>query len=199
MESDDECNCETCSALPVVTRRVLLGGLLGGVSLAAFSGETEASRRATRLPSIRTLSVINAATEEAWYGAYWRDGRLVPEAYVGLKRLFRDVRASRTGNIDVALFDAMWRIGQRLDTASPWRVFSAYRTDRTQNEIKRVNRSAAQRSFHTQGRAVDVALADRPAGAIAAVARSERIGGVGLYRRRGFVHLDTGPLRKWSR
>lgn len=172
---------------------------MGGVSLAAFPVETEASRRAMKLPSMRTLSVINVTTEEAWYGAYWRDGRIVPEAYASLKRLFRDVRASRTGNIDVALFDAMWRIGQRLDTTSPWRVLSAFRTDRTQNEIKRVNRTAAQSSFHTQGRAVDVALADRTAGAIAAVARSERIGGVGLYRRRGFVHLDNGPLRKWSR
>ncbi len=142
--------------------------------------------------------MVNATTEESWRGEYWRDGRIVPSAHAALKRLFRDVRADRTGSLDVALLDAMWRVGRRLGTAHPWRVLSAYRTDRTHAAIRRANGAAARRSFHTEGRAVDLALADRSAAAIAGAARREEFGGVGLYRRRGFVHLDTGPPRFWS-
>jgi uncharacterized protein YcbK (DUF882 family) len=45
--------------------------------------------------------------------------------------------------------------------------------------------------------AADVRLPERNAMAIARTAASLQIGGVGLYRRDGFVHLDCGPARRW--
>lgn len=198
---DDSCHCggECTAVVPDLTRRGFLTAALLATTCFSSGEASAAVRRPPHMPSTRALSVVNVRTEEAWSGVYWRNGRKVPEAYAALTRLFRDVRADRAGHLDIRLLDVMWRVANRLDTAYPWRILSAYRTDRTHDAIKRTNRTAAQRSFHTEGRAVDVALVDRSASAIAAAARRESVGGIGLYRRRGFVHLDTGPSREWSR
>jgi uncharacterized protein YcbK (DUF882 family) len=48
------------------------------------------------------------------------------------------------------------------------------------------------------GMAADVRLPDRDSMGLARLAAEMQVGGVGLYRRDGFVHLDCGPARRWS-
>jgi uncharacterized protein YcbK (DUF882 family) len=203
MESDDDSRddaCDCCGFDPIVSRRAAIGALAAGISLWAVSvGVAEAAAPALGRSVDRTLSVVNVQTGEVWRDVYWRNNRLVPEAYSALTRLFRDVRAERTGEVDVALLHGMWRVGKRIGAEAPWRILSAYRTEHTHAAIKRANRSAAKNSFHVQGRAVDLAIDGVPPRAIAQAAQAERIGGIGLYARRGFVHLDTGPHRTWAK
>jgi uncharacterized protein YcbK (DUF882 family) len=45
--------------------------------------------------------------------------------------------------------------------------------------------------------AADVRLPGRDSTAMARLAAEMQVGGVGLYRRDGFVHLDCGPARRW--
>jgi uncharacterized protein YcbK (DUF882 family) len=47
------------------------------------------------------------------------------------------------------------------------------------------------------GMAADCRLPGREALGIARAAADMQTGGVGLYRRDGFVHLDCGPARRW--
>jgi hypothetical protein len=51
-------------------------------------------------------------------------------------------------------------------------------------------------SFHLRAGALDIGAANAPA--LAEAARALGRGGVGLYRARGFVHVDSGPVRHWG-
>ena len=45
--------------------------------------------------------------------------------------------------------------------------------------------------------ATDIRLSDRKLTQVHEAALHLRAGGVGLYTKSGFLHLDTGPLRFW--
>ncbi|MCM0018479.1 MAG: DUF882 domain-containing protein [Tagaea sp.] len=203
MEHDDDSPggaCDCCEFDFPVSRRGALGALAAGISgFALLAGTAEAAAPSRRRTADRSLSVVNAKTGEIWRGVYWRENRLVPQAYGALTEMFRDVRADRTGDVDVALLHGLWRVRARIGAEAPWRILSGFRTERTHDAIKRANRSAARNSFHVQGKAVDVAMDGVSPRVVARAARAEGVGGVGLYARRGFVHLDTGPRRNWTR
>ena len=58
---------------------------------------------------------------------------------------------------------------------------------------------AARSSLHLVGRAADIRIPGYTASEIAEYARGLRAGGVGYYAGRGFVHLDVGGPRYWTR
>lgn len=58
---------------------------------------------------------------------------------------------------------------------------------------------AARSSLHLLGRAADIRIPGYKASEIAEYARGLRAGGVGYYAGRGFVHLDVGEPRYWTR
>ena len=60
-----------------------------------------------------------------------------------------------------------------------------------------MGQGVAKRSMHTQGRAIDVRVPNVATEQLYALARGLRGGGVGLYRKSAFVHLDTGRVRYW--
>lgn len=142
------------------------------------------------------LSVLN--TGEKWDGVYWRDGNYLPEALKRLDALLRDYRAGAVTRMDPKLYDQMWEIHQRVGSSEPWRVISAYRSPRTNAASRKSHRGVARNSFHIQGRAIDIDLADRSVRAIRQAATSLQAGGVGQYPRSDFVHIDTGPVRSWG-
>ena len=56
----------------------------------------------------------------------------------------------------------------------------------------------AKKSYHMQGRAIDVRLTGVRTADLNKAAKSLRAGGVGFYPRSDFIHLDTGPARSWG-
>ena len=48
-----------------------------------------------------------------------------------------------------------------------------------------------------EGRAIDVRLTGVPLAELRDAALSLQAGGVGYYAGSDFVHLDTGPVRRW--
>jgi hypothetical protein len=61
----------------------------------------------------------------------------------------------------------------------------------------RQSRRVSRVSLHMSGMAADVQLPGRASLQLARVAAEMQLGGVGLYRRDGFIHLDCGPARRW--
>jgi uncharacterized protein YcbK (DUF882 family) len=153
---------------------------------------------AVRPASERTISLQVVNTGERWSGAYWRDGAYLPEAMRRLDTLLRDYRAGAVTRMDPALYDQMWEIHQRVGSSEPWRVISAYRSPRTNAAVRKSRGGVARNSFHIQGRALDIDLADRSVRAIRQAATALQAGGVGQYPRSDFVHIDTGPVRTWG-
>jgi uncharacterized protein YcbK (DUF882 family) len=60
-------------------------------------------------------------------------------------------------------------------------------------------RGVAKNSYHLKGMAVDIACKSRSVGQVALAAKSLGAGGVGLYSRSSFTHVDSGPVRDWGR
>ena len=64
--------------------------------------------------------------------------------------------------------------------------------------LRKKGREVARDSQHTKGNAVDIRLPDISPRALSKWIRGKRLGGVGIYRTSGFVHVDSGPIRSWS-
>ena len=72
-------------------------------------------------------------------------------------------------------------------------IRSGYRTPQVNRRVQ-----GAGDSHHLRASALDVGV---PAGRMPAMAETAlrlRRGGVGVYRQRGFIHLDSGPVRSWN-
>ena len=74
-------------------------------------------------------------------------------------------------------------------------VLSGYRTKRTNEKLRSKSRNVAKNSFHLKGRALDFRVPNVPIETLRDAANKEAIGGLGMYRN--FIHIDTGPTRRW--
>jgi uncharacterized protein YcbK (DUF882 family) len=192
----------TCStAIPEnstnsATRRGLLLGL-GAAAAVAASGVLTPKAVLAAAGGPRKLRLTNMNTGESFDSVYWRDGSYVPESLQKLNILLRDHRANEVHRIDPGLFDLLASVGQRLGAPS-FQIVSAYRAPRTNAMRATESRGVAQNSYHIQGMALDIRLPGHDLRGIYKTAVSMSQGGVGFYRRSGFVHIDTGPIRTWG-
>ena len=149
-----------------------------------------------------------AGAPERWIWAQNHAGEEVAVAYragdaydtaalARLRRLFRDLRAGSEGPLPPLLVDVLSVVQERWAYTRPLTVGSGFRTSRTNASLE----GAAPASLHLRGLAADITVRgvrpDELGGAVWAL--SQRLGfmGVGLYR--GFVHVDVGPRRAWTR
>jgi uncharacterized protein YcbK (DUF882 family) len=103
---------------------------------------------------------------------------------------------SRTGAVrpfDPRAIDVLWEVGQKAGAAGEFLIFSGYRTPETNALV-----DGAGDSQHLRAAALDVHVpAERMEGFVDTALRLG-LGGVGIYAGRGFVHLDSGPVRRWG-
>jgi uncharacterized protein YcbK (DUF882 family) len=78
----------------------------------------------------------------------------------------------------------------------PILVTSGYRTEATNERLRRQGIDAARNSFHLRGCAVDIQMPGVAPASMADLGSLLGLGGVGVYAN--FVHLDTGPRRTWK-
>lgn len=180
-----------CEA-PTVSRRSVLGAAVGFAALLAAPPAF-----AQLAAGSRSLAINRVGTGDSFSGVYWQDGRYLPEALVQLNWVLRDPHIDEATPMDPRLFDVLHTVAQRLDTAASYDVISGYRSPETNASNARRSRRVSRQSLHMSGMAADVRLPGRDSMGMARAAAGLQIGGVGLYRRDGFVHLDCGPARRW--
>ncbi|WP_208111978.1 DUF882 domain-containing protein [Zavarzinia compransoris] len=181
------------------SRRRLLGVGLGLVAATAAGGLLKPAEALAAIGGPRKLSLKNMNTGESFTSVYWRDGRYVPDALQKLNILLRDHRANEVHRIDPQLFDLLAAISHKMDIAGTQiQIVSAYRAPRTNAQRASESRGVARNSYHIQGMALDIRLPGRDLRGIYNTAVAMGEGGVGFYRRSGFVHVDTGPVRTWG-
>jgi len=176
----------------MLTRRHLLG---------AIPAVTFWSRRAwADEAGIRALGLHNPHTDETFVGPYFVDGHYDVAALADLDWFMRDWRETEAVVMDWNLHDVLWRLRTRLrESQGFWptlHVLSAYRTPQT-NEMLRAE-GAAQNSLHLYGQAADITVDGMTLSALTAEVENVGAGGIGIYQRSHFVHLDTGPSRRWT-
>jgi uncharacterized protein YcbK (DUF882 family) len=182
--------CACCGAEQVLPRR---GFLAAAVGLAAVVAATPSMAQGAP----RALRVRRNFTEDSFSGVYWRDGRYDRDALRQLDHVFRDLSAAETTPMDPRLFDVLHAAAEAVDSSDTWEVISGYRTPETNAARSRQSRRVSTVSLHMSGMAADCRLPNRVSIEVARRAADLQLGGVGLYRRDGFVHLDCGPVRRW--
>jgi len=109
----------------------------------------------------------------------------------------RDPGMEEATPMDPRLFDVLHAVQIRLGSSEQWDVISGYRAPETNQARARESGRVSRVSLHMSGMAADCRLPDRDSMGLARTAVDMETGGVGLYRRDGFVHLDCGPVRRW--
>lgn len=188
-------DCPCCDPAVAKRREVIRVGIGGLLALAAMP--VAAAAQTAGAGGARSIRIRRVQTGESFQGVYWRDGRYQREALRALDVLFRDPSMDETTPMDPRLFDVLFTVADRLDSDDFYEVISGYRAPETNASRARQSRRVSRVSLHMSGMAADVRLPGRQALGIARTAADMQIGGVGLYRNDGFVHLDCGPARRW--
>lgn len=174
-------------------RRVLTG--LAALPLCA------AAAPAIDQPGERRLELYNPHTDERFDGLYAVDGAYETAAWRQLNWLLRDHHVDKATDMDPGVFDLLWAMSRRYRVATGRQVtinlHSGFRTPETNEKLR--SEGAARNSLHLQGKAVDLSVQGYGMVFLANHARAVASGGLGLYWRSDFVHLDTGPKRLWFR
>jgi len=188
--------CPCCAATNQGRRGLLKAAIIGAA--AAGLAVTTPTRAQGFGGAPRRLFIQRLQTGESFDGIYWRDGRYVRDALNRLNWVFRDPALAEATPMDPRLFDVLHSVAAQMDSSAFFEVISGYRTPESNAALDRESRHVARSSLHMSGMAADVRLPDRDSVGVARLAAEMQVGGVGLYRRGGFVHLDCGPARRWS-
>ncbi|MDD5307413.1 MAG: DUF882 domain-containing protein [Deltaproteobacteria bacterium] len=114
-----------------------------------------------------------------------------------LESLFRCRGFGERHTIDARLVETVLAAAAEFK-ARRVNVVSAYRSPKLNDALAKKGRRVAAESRHTQGEAIDFNLPDVPAARLGAWLWDHFEGGVGVYVRDDFVHIDVGPRRRWK-
>lgn len=181
-----------------LSRRSLLIG--AGAAGAAIITATSASALSPRkFGGVRSLAFDNAWTGEKIKVTYYENGRYVEDAMKALDRMMRDHLSNSIAEMDPRLYDLLADLQALMDSGQPYILISGYRSPETNMMLANKSRGVARNSFHLRGWAADVRLPGRDLRQLAMGAVSLKRGGVGMYSRKSnFIHVDSGPIRKWN-
>jgi len=179
-------------------RRFLTGVTATAAALSTGTLLPNFAFAARALPATRSLAFRSLHTGEEVGATYLRDGHLQNDGLQTLNHVLRDWRSGEVWDMDPQLFDLLYSLRQRLDSKAPFELISAYRSPKTNAKLAANSNGVAKRSLHMRGMAVDIRLPERDLKALHQAALSLKGGGVGLYSKSGFVHVDTGRVRRWG-
>jgi uncharacterized protein YcbK (DUF882 family) len=175
------------------SRRAVLGVFAGLCAVAAAPVYARAPGFLRGAGDIRRISMYSQRTGEALDTVYFIDGRYVPEALNEISYFMRDWRENVAMKYDPRNVDILAATIKLMDTDEPYLMISGYRTKKTNSMLK----GAASHSYHLRAMAADVRLKSRNVKQISGAAFACNGGGVGIYNRSNFVHMDCGPVRSW--
>ncbi len=116
-----------------------------------------------------------------------------------VNKAFIDYRAHEITRIDVDLINLLYDINLHIGLDKKFNVISGYRSQDTNEKLRRTIRGVAKDSYHMQGKAVDIYVPGVKLRKLRDVAVGLNRGGVGYYPRSNFIHIDVGPVRTWRR
>lgn len=145
----------------------------------------------------RSISFYNIHTGESVSGVYWADGHYDRRTLNSIYRVLRDHRNDRVHPIDVDVLDILHRLRSRIGLTRPFHVISGYRSPESNAMLASMSDGVASHSLHMEGRAIDIRVEKMSPVAVGRVAKSMNAGGVGIYRKSNFVHVDSGKVRTW--
>ncbi|MBY0446531.1 MAG: DUF882 domain-containing protein [Burkholderiales bacterium] len=146
----------------------------------------------------RWLSLERGATGEKAQFQYYRYGvGFDLKGYKIACHLLRDVESNVTHAMNPKLIDLLFICqGWLRVNKLPFHIIinSGFRTLAHNSRLP----GAAKKSEHMNGNAADIRIPGVSVDALTRLAKQVGVGGVGIYPRNGFVHVDVGRLREWK-
>lgn len=181
--------------LPCTSRRKFLK-VLGGVSaLSAMPTKGFANIQQTRELG---LSLLNLHTGESLESTFYSDGIYHNESLNDLNFLLRDHRNNQIHQIDTKLLRLLHDLQQQFGQHKPLHIISAYRSPESNAKLRANNKKVAKKSYHMKGQAIDIRIPGVPLKELHRASLTKKAGGVGLYTKSDFIHLDVGRVRSWG-
>ena len=145
----------------------------------------------------RQLAFYHTHTGKTLDIVYREGAEFLPGALGSIDDFLRDFRTGEAHAIDPRLLDQLHDLRTALGSTSRIEIISAYRSPKTNNQLRSKSNGVAKRSLHMQGRALDIRLTDVPTRDLHSAALELQSGGVGYYPKSQFIHIDTGRVRRW--
>ena len=178
-----------------LSRRNFLTSLAGvGMALAAPSVFASAKPASVR---DRELSFYNIHTGEKLSATFWSNGNYLDDGIEEISWILRDHRAGTASAMDPKLLDLLHQLQNKVEHKGEFHVISGYRSPATNDMLNKRSSGVAKRSYHMQGKAIDVRMPGFDSSQLRKAAMSLKAGGVGYYSSSNFVHLDVGRVRFW--
>ena len=146
----------------------------------------------------RRIGLKNLHTDEVLDAVYYDDGDYVPDALQAVDKVLRDYRTGEVHPIAPRLLDVLVELQKATGSKSMVQVISGYRSPQTNDMLREQSAEVARRSFHMDGKAIDLYLDDVALYHLHDAALDLSRGGVGYYPQSRFVHVDVGPVRHWQ-
>ncbi|MEA2779657.1 MAG: hypothetical protein QOK29_1201 [Rhodospirillaceae bacterium] len=167
-----------------------------GFGLVVAAGSISPAARAA-LTGPRRLAFYHTHTGEKLSTVYWEKGGYVRGALGEIDYILRDYVNGAERPIDRRLLDMLAELHRRLASRAPFEIISGYRSPETNEKLRARSDGVAKHSYHLNAMAIDIRLPDVPLRTLRQAAMDLGRGGVGIYPRSNFVHVDTGPVRYW--
>jgi uncharacterized protein YcbK (DUF882 family) len=143
------------------------------------------------VPLERSLGFYNTHTDETLKTVYWAEGKYQPDGLREINRILRDHRTGDVHRMDERLLQ------NRTGRKGKFHIISGYRSPATNAMLSARSSGVAKRSYHMQGKAIDIRLPGYDLKKLHQAALALKAGGVGCYPSSNFIHVDVGPVRSW--
>ncbi len=145
----------------------------------------------------RTIAMNNIHTGEQLESCYFDGREYISSELIRLDEICRDYRREEVHPMDKRLFDQLSKIQNLLGVETEVMMISGYRSPVTNAALRAKSSGVAKKSYHMTGQALDFNLEGVSLAKVRDAAAELKMGGVGYYPRSNFIHIDTGPVRRW--
>ncbi len=119
--------------------------------------------------------------------------------YQHLDYFLRDWRENKVIQMNKQVIDILLKISEsslELNNSLTLHVTSGYRTKQTNSYLRKISKNVAKNSLHMSGQAIDFSILGISKRKLQNIAIDQAIGGLGVYDN--FIHIDSGPFRRWT-
>ena len=181
---------------PILSRRALIGRAVAAGAALALPLPAMAAGTEWR------MAIRNVHNNESVDAVFARSGEFVADGLAELNHGLRDWRTGQIFPMDRKLLALLVQLREKLDISGSRKIdlISGYRSPRTNASLRArggEHTGVASQSQHMVGKATDIMIPGVSLERLRGAALALGGGGVGYYPRDGFVHVDTGPVRRW--